>query len=97
MKGMSQSLHFGKSVSDNGWGMFTCFLQYKLAEMGKRLIKIDKFFPSSQVCNVCGYKNSETKNLNVREWTCPECGNNHNRDINAAINIRNEGIRLASA
>ncbi len=97
MKSMSQSLNFGKSLSDNGWGMFTCFLQYKLAEMGKRLIKIDKFFPSSQICNVCGYKNSETKNLNVREWTCPECGNNHNRDINAAINIRNEGIRLSSA
>ena len=65
---MSKCLKFGKSVSDNGWGMFTVFLKYKLEEMGKRLVKIDKFFASSQLCNVCGYKNTETKDLSVREW-----------------------------
>ena len=97
MKAMSQSLHFGKSVSDNGWGMFTTFLKYKLEEQGKRLVKVDKFFASSQLCNVCGYKNSETKNLSVRVWDCPECGTHHDRDVNAAINIRNEGMRLAFA
>lgn len=97
MKTMSGALHFGKSVSDNGWGMFTTFLKYKLDEAGKQLIKVDKFFPSSQICNVCGYKNPETRNFSIREWTCPTCGTTHNRDVNAAINIKNEGIRLAFA
>ena len=94
MKAMSQSLNFGKSVSDNGWGMFVMFLKYKLEEAGKRLVKVDKFFASSQICNVCGYKNSETKNLSIRAWDCPECGTHHDRDVNAAINIRNEGMRI---
>ena len=97
MKAMSQSMHFGKSVSDNGWGMFTAFLQYKLEEIGKKLIKVDKFFASSQICSVCGYKNSETKNLSIRAWDCPECGTHHDRDKNAAINIKNEGMRLVFA
>lgn len=97
MKAMSQALHFGKSVSDNGWGMFTAFLKYKLEEQGKRLIKIDKFFASSQLCSCCGYKNTETKNLSIRAWDCPECGTHHDRDVNAAINIRNEGMRIVFA
>lgn len=97
IKAISQSLNFGKSVSDNSWGMFTTFLQYKLAEQGKQLVKIDKFFASSQICSICGYKNSDTKNLRVRVWDCPSCGTHHNRDINAAINIMNEGIRLSLA
>ena len=97
MKAMSQALNFGKSVSDNGWGMFIKFLQYKLEEKGKRLIKVDKFFASSQICSVCGYKNSETKNLSIRAWDCPVCGAHHDRDINAAINIKNEGMRLVFA
>lgn len=97
MKAMSQSLHFGKSVSDNGWGMFTTFLKYKLEDMGKQLIKIDKYFASSQLCSECGYKNAQTKDLSVREWVCPCCGTKHDRDVNAAINIRNEGMRLALA
>ena len=97
MKATSQALHFGKSVSDNGWGMFTTFLQYKLEEQGKKLVKVDKFFASSQTCSCCGYKNSVTKDLSVREWTCPECGIHHDRDVNAAINIRNEGMRIALA
>ena len=97
MKAMAQSMNFGKSVGDNGWGMFTTFLQYKLADMGKRLLKVDKFFASSQICNVCGYKNTDTKNLSVRAWVCPECGTHHDRDVNAAINIRNEGMRIVFA
>ena len=95
MRAMSQSLNFGKSVFDNGWGMFTTFLEYKLTQQGKRLIKIDKFFASSQLCSNCGYKNAETKSLSVREWTCPECGAHHDRDTNAAINIKNEGIWIS--
>lgn len=97
MKAMSQLLNFGKSVADDGWGMFVTFLKYKLEETGKRLVKVNKFFASSQICNVCGYKNTATKNLSIRAWDCPKCGAHHDRDINAAINIRNEGMRLVLA
>ncbi|WP_024858985.1 IS200/IS605 family element RNA-guided endonuclease TnpB [Ruminococcus albus] len=97
MQAMSQTLKFGKSVSDNGWGMFVTYLKYKLEEQGKRLVKIDRFFASSQTCSCCGYKNKETKDLSVRAWDCPECGTHHDRDVNAAINIRNEGMRIALA
>ena len=97
MKAMAQTLNFGKSVADNGWGMFTTFLKYKLEEQGKRLVKIDRFFASSQICSCCGYVNKGTKNLAVRAWDCPECGTHHDRDVNAAINIRNEGMRIALA
>lgn len=97
MKAMSQTLNFGKSVSDNGWGMFVTYLKYKLEEQGKKLVKIDKFFASSQICSCCGYVNRETKNLAIRTWNCPQCGVHHDRDVNAAINIRNEGMRIALA
>lgn len=97
MKAMAQTLHFGKSVCDNGWGMFVRFLQYKLEEIGKRLVKVDRYFASSQICSCCGDKNEATKNLSIRAWDCPRCGTHHDRDRNAAINIRNEGMRLANA
>lgn len=89
MKNMSQYLNFGKSVMDNGWGMFIGFLSYKV----KKLIKIDKWFPSSKTCHVCGYKN-DNLTLSDRDWTCPACGTHHDRDINASINILNQGILL---
>ena len=95
MRSMSQSLNFGKSVSDNGWGMFRTLLKYKLEDMGKYFVTIDKWYPSSKLCNVCGYKNDDLT-LSVREWTCLDCGNLHNRDVNAAVNIRNEAVRMIS-
>lgn len=83
-----------KATLDNGWGMFTTMLDYKLKERGKCLQKVDKWYPSSQTCSVCGCINSETKNLSIRKWTCPHCGTEHDRDTNAAINIKQEGLRL---
>lgn len=97
MSAMRRTLHFGKSVSDNGWGMFTRLLEYKLSDAGKRLIKIDKWYPSSQICHCCGHQNSEVKNLSIRKWICPNCGVYHDRDINAAINIKYEGLKQLSA
>lgn len=90
-----KGFHFGKSVYDNGWAKFVSMLSYKLAERGKKLITIDKWYASSQTCHVCGYINKETKNLSIREWDCPLCYTHHNRDVNAAINIREEGKRIA--
>ncbi|WP_129739685.1 RNA-guided endonuclease TnpB family protein, partial [Massilimicrobiota timonensis] len=94
MKSMSQCLNFGKSVHDNGWGMFTSMLAYKCEEEGKHLQKIDKWYPSSQTCHVCGTVHDITKDLSVREWTCPDCHTHHNRDVNAAINILNAGMQM---
>ena len=93
MKGMAGSLHFGKSVHDNGWGMFLSFLSYKLEEQRKKLIKIDRFFPSSKQCHICSYK-KEKLELSERSWQCPECGTVHDRDYNASMNIKKEGMRL---
>ena len=95
MKAMSnKGFGNGKATMDNGFGMFQNMLEYKLADRGKYLVKIDKWFPSSQLCHVCGYKNPEVKDLKIREWTCPQCGTVHDRDENAAINIEIEGLRI---
>ncbi len=91
MRGMAQALRFGKSVSDNGWGMFRQMLSYKLAEGGKRLVKVDKWFPSSKKCSACG-RVKESLPMAERTYSC-DCGFECNRDVNAAINIRNEGVR----
>jgi len=91
MKGMSQALHFGKSVHDNGWGMFTTFLAYKLKEQGKQMVKIDKWFPSTKKCSCCGAE--KPMSLAERTYHC-SCGYVADRDYNSAINIKKEGLRL---
>lgn len=93
MKGMSQSLNFGKSVGDNGWGYFTRFLEYKQKWLGHHFVKIAWNYPSSKMCRHCGYIYSGLT-MSEREWTCERCGETLNRDENAAINIRNEGWRI---
>lgn len=93
LRAMSQLLTLAKNLLDNGFGMFRDMLKYKLEEQGKPYVVIDKWFASTQTCNNCGYINTETKNLAVKEWNCPHCGVHHGRDKNAAMNIRDEGIR----
>ena len=73
---------------------FIRVLKYKSNWLGKKVIEINKYYPSSQSCNRCGFKNEEVKNLSIRKWTCPECGLIHDRDINASINIMFEGLKI---
>ena len=93
IKGMVKNHNLAKSIHDCGWYELTRQLTYK-AEWNDRIYhKISRFYPSSQLCNVCGYKNTDTKNLGVRFWECPECHTEHDRDKNASINILNQGLK----
>jgi len=96
MKAMAQCLSFGKSVHDNGWGMFTTFLEYKLRDRGKHYIEIERSYPSSKLCHKCGWLYEDLK-LDERTWTCGGCGTFHYRDHNAANNTRTRGIVLFKA
>lgn len=93
-KNMVRNHKLALSISDASWGEFRRQLKYKTVWYGKVLVTIDRFYPSSQLCSVCGTQWSGTKDLSVRDWICPVCGVSHNRDINAAKNILNEGLRL---
>lgn len=92
-KGMAKSHHLAKSVADSAFGEFRRQLEYKSAWYGKAVSVVDRFYLSSQLCSACGTKWAGTKDLKVRKWVCPQCGASHDRDVNAAVNILNEGLR----
>lgn len=92
VQGMLKKRRLAKSISDASWSEFFRQLEYKTELHGGELLKVDMFYPSSQICSNCGYQNTETKNLSVRKWTCPECGTHHDRDINAAKNILRKAL-----
>ena len=96
VKGMERNKKLTKSVTDASFSRFVSMLEYKAEWYGRKIIKIDRFYPSTQLCSGCGYKNESVKGLKglkFREWTCPECGEVHDRDFNAARNILKEGLK----
>lgn len=96
VKGLVRNRKLSKSISDAGWGMFVNFLDYKLKRQEGKLIEIDRFFPSSKMCSNCGHV-VDVLPLDIREWDCPSCKTHHDRDGNASLNIRNEGIRILNS
>jgi putative transposase len=95
IKGMVKNHNLAKAISDVGWGMFCTMLKYKAESEGRQYIEIDRWFPSSKTCHVC-LNRIDNLSLDVRAWTCRHCGTHHDRDVNAAINIRNEALRIIS-
>ena len=97
VKNMVKNHKLAKAISDVSWSEFVRQIGYKADWYGKVKQQIDTYYASSQICGECGYKNSDTKDLSVREWICPQCGKHHDRDENASNNILKEGLRLLSA
>jgi putative transposase len=97
IKNMVKNRKLAKAISDASWGEFVRLLEYKCRWHGKYLVRVPQYYASSQICHVCGHRNAEVKDLQVREWICPECGANHDRDVNAAKNILSKGMEMFSA
>ena len=94
VSGLLQNHKLAKSISSVSWSKFFTMLEYKAKWYGRIITKAPTFYPSSQMCSCCGYKNTDVKDLKIRKWICPECGTVHDRDFNAAVNILNKGLAL---
>jgi putative transposase len=94
VKGLART-KLAKSIHDAGFGMLLNFLSYKLEREGGNFVQVDRFYPSTKTCSCCGFKNNLI-DLSVRDWVCPNCQTHHDRDVNAAKNIRAEGLRILS-
>ena len=94
VKGMQKTHSIAKCLEETPIYEIKRILQYKSIWNNKKLIEIDRYYPSSQTCSVCNYQNKKVKDLSIRNWECPECGSNHDRDVNAAINIMLEGLKI---
>ena len=94
VSGMVKNHKLARSISDVSWSKFFDMLDYKAYSHGTEIIKVPRFYTSSQICSNCNYQNTDTKNLSVRKWICPKCGTIHDRDINAAINILHKGLEI---
>lgn len=94
IRGMIRNRPLAKEIASASWGQFLVMVKYKMERQGKHFIQVGCWFPSSQTCSQCGFRNTKVKNLVIRSWKCPKCGAYHNRDVNAKDNILTEGIRL---
>ena len=94
VKNMMKNRHLSKSITSVGWSQFLTMVQYKIERAGKYFRKISRWYPSSQTCGCCGYKNTDVKDLSVRKWKCPKCGTWHDRDVNAQQNIYKIGAKM---
>ena len=94
VKNMMKNRHLSKSIASVGWSQFLTMVQYKMERAGKYFRKISRWYPSSQTCGCCGYKNTDVKDLSVRKWICPKCGTWHDRDVNAQQNIYKTGAKI---
>ena len=94
VKDMEQNNKLARNITDASWSRLVSMLIYKANWYGRKVIRVPSTYPSSQLCSICSYKNSITKSLNIRKWTCPKCGTIHDRDINAAKNILSKGIEI---
>ena len=97
VKGMIRNHRLAKSISDATWSGFYRKLEYKMEDHGGTLVRVPRTYPSSQLCSCCGYQNREVMDLSIRAWRCPECGAEHDRDVNAAVNILRKGMEILAA
>lgn len=93
IKNLMKNPRLSKAIADVGWSLFIHMLEYKAERYGKKVVKLDQWFPSSQICSHCQHKDGR-KALNIRQWTCSNCQTKHDRDVNAAINIKNKGLEM---